>query len=74
MAYVYIESYTDPDGSRRCMWAIGGSDVPLNPPLGHTFQQVAGPLTGLDERDRWIETEGVKLSGGKLRGQGGWSC
>jgi hypothetical protein len=56
------------------MWAIGGSDVPLNPPLGHTFQQVAGPLTGLDERDRWIETEGVKLSGGKLRGQGGWSC
>lgn len=72
MSYVYIESYSEPDGTSRCSWTIGGADVQV--PFGRSIRQVAGPFNGLAECDRWIETEGIRLSGGKRRGQGGWRC
>lgn len=73
MAYVCIESYTEVVDGRlwtKHSWTIGGPDVKV--PFDRSIQQVAGPFNGLAECDRWIETEGVKISKGKKRGEGGW--
>ena len=71
--YVYIERRKTAE-SVRCSWAIGGKDVAAHPPLFTTFQRMAGPFASLVDCDRWIETEGVRHSGGKRRNEGEWFC
>lgn len=74
MVYVYIESHTEiRDGQIKkwCGWTIAYDDVRV--PSDRTIKRVAGPFNGQAACDEWINTEGIKISGGKRRGQE-WEC